>query len=201
MELIDIAKEKVKLIDYVQGSKKKSGKWVSVKPCPCCGRDHFKIDTIKNTYSTFGACDGGGGSIVDYLVNVEHFEISKALSYTLELAGLKEANKKTASEIKKLKEERLKQLRLKQLKVKRFNLLYHKLTNLYKNVVKIPLDERNALIVWLVNFLDHYTNLMICNPENYYLSENFKANFENEFKNFCKWEVDFENTILGGKSL
>lgn len=197
MELIDIAKEKVKLIDYVQGNKKIVGNRANINPCPKCGhKDHFTIYLETNTYySQSGCC--GGGSIVDYLIKIENFEISKALSYVLELAGLKEENKKTVSEINKLKEERLKQQKRNHIKVRRWNLLYHKLTNFYKLVSKISLDNRTALITWIYDFVDRYTQMMIENPNNYGLVENFKESFDYEFRNFLTWEKKFDKQYGG----
>jgi replicative DNA helicase len=88
-EILEIAKEKVKLIDYIEGVKKNLGNnkcWVN--PCPICNhKDHFTIDTNKNLYHSFSGCCEGG-SIIDYMVNVENMTKSEAINKTLDLAGM-----------------------------------------------------------------------------------------------------------------
>jgi len=191
MELIDIAKEKVKLIDYIEGNKKNSGKWTFIDPCPKCGgKNHFVIRNDSNTFSSFSKCCKGG-SIIDYLLEIENFgTISECITRVLEIAGLEE-NKKTASNVKKIKEERLKKSKQNKLITLRFNLLYHKLTNYFKIASKIPIDEQTSLMMWLLDFIDRYTSLMIENNNDYYFVENFKKLFEMEYKNFLKWEDEF----------
>jgi len=66
---------------------KRVGKSTFVEECPVCkGHGHFSINTDKNFYNSFASCCKGG-SIVDFMMEVEHLSQKDAIRKTLELAG------------------------------------------------------------------------------------------------------------------
>ena len=91
-ELLEKAKDKVKLLDYIKNKYevKKEGKSYAVTKCPRCGTgDHFIINAEENYYKSFTDCCKGG-TIVDYLVEIEGLAINEAITKTFELADMKE---------------------------------------------------------------------------------------------------------------
>jgi len=82
------AKREITLIDYIPGKKIKAGTNIfRVNPCPVCGgKDHFTIYPDKNTYSSFNGCCKGG-TIIDYLIEIEKLEKNQAIQRVLEMAG------------------------------------------------------------------------------------------------------------------
>lgn len=91
-ELLEKAKDKVKLLDYIKNKYevKKEGKSYAVTKCPKCGAgDHFIINAEENYYKSFADCCRGG-TIVDYLVEIEGLNIKEAINKTFELADMKE---------------------------------------------------------------------------------------------------------------
>jgi len=74
MQLEDL-KEKISLLDYIEQSGarlEKAGQNVyRINPCPICGhKDHFTIYPTTNSYTSFSGCCQGG-SIIDYMIEVE----------------------------------------------------------------------------------------------------------------------------------
>lgn len=91
-ELLEKAKGKVKLLDYVKNKYevKKEGKSYAVTKCPKCGTgDHFIINAEENYYKSFANCCRGG-TIVDFLNEIEGLDINEAINRTFELADMKE---------------------------------------------------------------------------------------------------------------
>jgi replicative DNA helicase len=82
------AKREITLIDYIPGKKIKAGTNIyRVNPCPMCGgKDHFTIYLDKNTYSSFSGCCKGG-TIIDYLIEIEKLEKNQSIQKVLEMAG------------------------------------------------------------------------------------------------------------------
>ena len=83
-------KQSVKLLDYIgsNGVKKAGTNIYRVDPCPICGhKDHFTIYSDSNSYSSFNGCCQGG-SIIDYMMEVEGMSQAQAIEKTKELAGV-----------------------------------------------------------------------------------------------------------------
>ena len=84
-------KEKVKLTEYVQqqgGQVEKAGQNVyRINPCPVCGhKDHFTVYPENNSYYSFSGCCEGG-SIIDYMIEIEGLNKTQAISRVKQLAG------------------------------------------------------------------------------------------------------------------
>jgi len=91
---LEALKEKVKLLDYIQkngGHIEKAGQNVyRLNPCPVCGhKDHFTIYTENNSYYSFSGCCEGG-SIIDYMIEVEKMNQQEAISRLKILAGVEQ---------------------------------------------------------------------------------------------------------------
>lgn len=99
---IQQAKQDIKLLDYIPGKKiNLGGEKVRVNPCPVCSKkDHFTIYTGKNTYSSFNNCCNGG-SIIDYLMEVEGLEKPKAIEKILTLSNQEGSITKMNKQIEK----------------------------------------------------------------------------------------------------
>jgi len=91
-ELLDKAKEQINLVEYARTvlqshEFKRVGKSTFVEECPVCkGHEHFSIYTNENYYNSFSGCCKGG-SIIDFMMEVEHLSQKDAIRKTLELAG------------------------------------------------------------------------------------------------------------------
>ncbi|SDH43261.1 DnaB-like helicase C-terminal domain-containing protein [Desulfosporosinus hippei] len=91
-ELLDKAKEQINLVEYAKSvlpshQFKRVGKSTFIEDCPVCkGHNHFSIYTDKNFYNSFASCCKGG-SVVDFMIEVEHLSQKDAIRKTLELAG------------------------------------------------------------------------------------------------------------------
>lgn len=90
MQLEDL-KDSVKLMEYVlnSGSRlEKAGQNVyRLNPCPVCGhKDHFTIYPENNSYSSFSGCCKGG-SIIDYMIEVEGLSQAQAIDKLKNMAG------------------------------------------------------------------------------------------------------------------
>lgn len=77
-------KNKADLLEYITQSGKQVFKvgvdTYRVEPCPVCGhKDHFTINAAENYYKSFSNCCRGG-SIIDYLMEVEGMDKAEALS-------------------------------------------------------------------------------------------------------------------------
>lgn len=87
---IEIMKKQVSLLDYIQssgGQVKKAGNNYRLNPCPVCGhKDHFTIYLDTNSYSSFSGCCNGG-SIIDYMQEVEGMTKQGAINTLKQLAG------------------------------------------------------------------------------------------------------------------
>jgi len=103
-ELLEKAKEQINLIEYAKSvltshEFNRIGKSTFIKECPVCkGHDHFSIYTDKNYYNSFADCCKGG-SIVDFMMEVEHLTHKDAIRKTLELAGYGESIKAVSGQI------------------------------------------------------------------------------------------------------
>jgi replicative DNA helicase len=95
-ELLDKAKEQINLVEYAKSllpshEFKKVGKSIFVEECPICkGHNHFSIYKDKNFYNSFANCCKGG-SVIDFMIEVEHLSQKDAIRKTLELAGYGES--------------------------------------------------------------------------------------------------------------
>jgi hypothetical protein len=195
MDNLELAKQEIKLIDYVDGSKNKKGKYTFVNPCPICGhRDHFAIDN-KNTWVSFSKCGSkyNGGSIIQLLCEIEHYDEKTAIKKTIEMAGRNEI-KISPNQIKKEKAEKafLKNKIQKQKTI--INRCYHKLCNM---LIVLRQIEKDAFLIWLYNFLDSYTDKFITDShkEQYNLCLNFKTELHYSYMNFLSYENEL-NLIL-----
>lgn len=87
------AKNKINLLEYVKGNTAgqvvKVGKdTYRVDPCPVCGhKEHFTINAAGNYYKSFSECCRGG-SIIDYLMEVEKMEKPQAMEKVERIAGV-----------------------------------------------------------------------------------------------------------------
>lgn len=82
MEELETVKNKISLIDYIQGNggkiKNLGGGTFSVEPCPVCGhKDHFRVNSNSNYYNSFNGCCKGG-DILNYMQEVEHLTFKEA---------------------------------------------------------------------------------------------------------------------------
>lgn len=196
MDNLELAKQEIKLIDYVDGSKNKKGKYTFVNPCPICGHhDHFAIDN-KNTWVSFSKCGSkyNGGSIVQLLCEIEYYDEKAAIKKVLEMAGRNEI-KISPNQIKKAKTEK-EALNFKIQKQKTIiNKCYHKLC---KMLIALRQIKKDALLTWLCNFLDSYTDKYITassHKELYDLCLNFKSELHYSYINFLSYENEL-NLIL-----
>ena len=97
-------KESISLLERVSDSQLKQigPDTYRVNPCPICGhKDHFTIYAKSNTYSSFSGCCRGG-SIIDYLVEVEDMDQAQAISKAKELAGVADSPEAEGEPIEKM---------------------------------------------------------------------------------------------------
>jgi replicative DNA helicase len=101
-EKIKRAKQEINLLDYIPGKKiNVGGGKIRVNPCPVCNKkDHFTIYTGKNTYSSFNNCCNGG-SIIDYIMEVEGLEKQEAIKKVLTLSNQEGSLTKMNKQIEK----------------------------------------------------------------------------------------------------
>ncbi len=90
MNLEDLKKQ-VDLYKYIDNAghsiEKVGDKKYWVNPCPVCGhKDHFTIYTDTNSYYSFSGCSNGG-SIIDYMQEVEGMSMQGAIDTLKQLAG------------------------------------------------------------------------------------------------------------------
>lgn len=203
MDNLELAKQEIKLIKYIEGSKNKKGKYTFVNPCPICGhRDHFAIDN-KNTWVSFSKCGSkyNGGSIVQYLCEAEHFEEKIAINKVLEMAGRNKI-KISPNQIKKAKTEK-EALNFKIQKQKTIiNKCYHKLCIMLRALREIDLKQKDAFLIWLENFLNNYTDRYITtdsHKELYDLCLNFKSELHYSYTNFLLYEYELNLFLEEGK--
>lgn len=84
-------KQTVDLLDYVQSqgreARRVGANKYRVDPCPVCGhKGHFTIYPDSNSYNSFNDCCKGG-SVLDYLIEVEGLEQPAAINKLKQLAG------------------------------------------------------------------------------------------------------------------
>jgi DNA primase len=84
-------KLRVSLLDYIEQSGlrlEKAGQNVyRINPCPVCGhKDHFTIYPDTNSYVSFSECCNGG-SIIDYMIEIEGLPKEEAISKLRTMAG------------------------------------------------------------------------------------------------------------------
>ncbi len=102
MQLEDL-KEKISLLDYIEqsGAKlEKAGQNVyRINPCPICGhKDHFTIYPTTNSYTSFSGCCQGG-SIIDYMIEVEGITQVQAIEKLKLLAGEEKTKNKVHDQV------------------------------------------------------------------------------------------------------
>lgn len=87
MELNEL-KRKVSILDLASNyGIKRVGKAYRIDPCPKCGhKDHFTIYPDTNSYSSFSNCCRGG-SVLDFLMEIEDMSIENAINELYSLAG------------------------------------------------------------------------------------------------------------------
>lgn len=88
---IESLKESISLYQYIDNAGHKLQKIGAseyrVNPCPVCGhKDHFTIYPDTNSYFSFSGCCRGG-SIIDYMVEVEGMSKEGAIKTLKQLAG------------------------------------------------------------------------------------------------------------------
>jgi len=99
---LEALKDKISLLDYIKqagGQVEKAGQnTFRLNPCPVCGhKDHFTIYPDNNSYYSFSGCCEGG-SIIDYLIEVEGLDKASAIAKTKRLAGVEENINKSEEE-------------------------------------------------------------------------------------------------------
>ncbi|MGD9276530.1 MAG: hypothetical protein PVJ67_05135 [Candidatus Pacearchaeota archaeon] len=192
MDNLDLAKQKIKLIDIIPGSRKKTGKWTFINPCPICGHnDHFTITTHDNCYQSQSKCCKGG-SIVDWFIESENLSRKDAVNKVLKISGL-EREKVTHKELIKIQINKQLQEIITESKEVGYNNYFNKLVDIEKKLRKRveELDKKTPFNVWLLGFLEKWTNIFIeYNPENYkkMFDGPFIDDFEMEYNNFIKNE-------------
>ncbi len=87
---LETLKKQISLLEYIQGSGAqvvKAGNTYRLNPCPVCShKDHFTIYPESNSYSSFSGCCKGG-SIIDYLIEIEGLAQVQAIDKLKQLAG------------------------------------------------------------------------------------------------------------------
>lgn len=88
MELNEL-KQKVSILDVASNynyTRVGAGKY-RINPCPVCGhKDHFTLFADTNSYSSFSSCCKGG-SVLDFLIEVERMTMHEAIDALHEMAG------------------------------------------------------------------------------------------------------------------
>lgn len=192
---INEAKKTVKLVDYIQGDKTKKGKITYVNPCPKCGhKDHFVIYENTNTYYSFNSCCNGG-SIVDYMIEVEnHSNRKEACSLLLKMSGMyrpENINKKTSS----CREEE----ELKKNKLKRLNTIYH-IYCVIEREIRSKLQKKESLVArTILSFIERQTNfLMTINTADISKFDKYLKNFNKIYKAF---HIELNNAYKAEKQI
>lgn len=101
MKSLEDLKHQVKILDYVrnhniQGLEQLGGDTFRINPCPICRKkDHFTIYADTNSFSSFNGCCEGG-SIIDFIMQVEKVDKEDAIKRLYEEAGEDFNSKRTA---------------------------------------------------------------------------------------------------------
>jgi hypothetical protein len=183
---LEEAKKSVKILNFVNGTKEIGNKML-INPCPKCGKkNHFYVYKATNTFYSYSNCCKGG-SIIDYLVQVENMTIPEAIKKLLEIAGFKD-NKKSVSEINTLKKKRNNLIFEEEQNYNLFNQLYNNICNLYKQVKSI--ENRSIYHQFILDFCDKTTTMCLkYNDENLKYLKHIEEEFEmclNEFFKYYK---------------
>lgn len=197
-DYLDEAKKIVKILNYIQGNTKTIGRRILIDPCPMCNhKGHFYIYPSSNTFSSESKCCRGG-SIVDYLIQVEGYEAKTAIVFVLNKAGFKEINKKSAFEISTLRKKRNIELTRRNKNYKQFNNIYNTILESFKQLNNI--NNRNSYQNFVLNYLNEITEKTIeYNDENFKILKNIKKDFWNRLNNDLKmYELHKEKNNLGG---
>lgn len=185
-----IAKQTVKLIDIIPGSKTKKGKYVFVNPCPICNHnDHFIIVPSTNSYSSHNSCCKGG-SIIDWFMETQGMKLNESIKYCIELAGLED---------KKISNSQLRELQLKNKAIENnkhietsiIERCYHKLTTVERALREI--ENKDCFLNWVLSFIESYTLRFVrakLHDELYKLCLNFKSELHYSYTEFIRYEQD-----------
>lgn len=85
VDIVELAKQKHKLV--------RAGSTYRINPCPICnGNDHFTIYPESNSYNSFNDCCNGG-TVYDYLMEVERMDKNQAYNELLILTGKEDMKK------------------------------------------------------------------------------------------------------------
>lgn len=215
-----LAKQKIRLLDIIPGSKTKNGNVYFVEPCPICShKGHFIINADKNLYCSHSGCCKGG-SVIDWFIEYELLSPGEAVKKTLSMAGLEndlldKTQLKKIKEAKKIDEEKNKILdsfrngkenlvntiihiityyksKNKQSYKKRIiKQCYHKLTRM--EIALRGMNDKDCFLNWLLNFIDGYTTrFVIASDEEsmYKLCLDFKEELHYSYINFVSYEQD-----------
>lgn len=139
---LDELKMKVSLLDYIEQSGLKverAGQSVyRINPCPVCGhKDHFTIYQDTNSYVSFSECCSGG-SIIDYMIEVEKTPKEEAIKKLRTMAGQVESTialKKKEPEPAKLEEGEKKELAHLVFKAAQNNTAYYSGRGLSEQII------------------------------------------------------------------
>ncbi len=139
---LDELKMKVSLLDYIeQGGLKveRAGQNVyRINPCPVCGhKDHFTIYPTTNSYVSFSECCGGG-SIIDYMIEVEEMPKEEAIKKLRSLAGQEDGPgpiKQKEAETAKIEEGEKKEIALMVMKAAQNKTEYYKSRGIGEGIV------------------------------------------------------------------
>lgn len=185
------AKKVISILNLIGGNTREIGNKILINPCPKCGhKDHFFVYKYTNTFYSYNKCCKGG-SVVDYLNQVENLTISEAIKTILEMAGL-EGNKKSVSEINTLKRKRNNFVFEEEKKHVLFNQLYNNILELYKQVKSI--ENRGVYLQFIYDFCDKVTEKCIeYNDKNFeylkHIEEDFKMCLDEFFKYYKNLKI------------
>lgn len=90
MQDLEQIKDKIRLVDYIQGTgiklKKIGVNLYSVNPCPICGHnDNFRVYDDTNSFHCFSLDEGG--TIIDYFIKVEGLSKKEAIDKLCKVTG------------------------------------------------------------------------------------------------------------------
>ena len=122
-------KKSINLVDYIiniGGQLQKAGNnTYRLNPCPVCGhKDHFTIYPENNSYYSFSDCCVGG-SIIDYMIEVEGLNKTQAINKVKKLAGSEGSNNQPTSPMRLVGQEE-KSKKLSEIEIKDTSLMVKK---------------------------------------------------------------------------
>lgn len=175
---LELAKENYKIKNIVPGKIITRGEYTFVNPCPACGKkDHFILNK-NNTYFSFSGCCKGG-SIIDYLMEVEGMDQKVAIKKVLNQTGQKLSFNKTKKNTKEIKQKKI------------VKLCYHKLTLLERALREI--NNKDMFLICLLSYIESYTLKFIQTTETEKLLElcmNFIPEFDIWYTDYLKFESE-----------